>query len=501
MIRRPYPIDLPAHCRVAIVGGGISGLAAAHRLVETGSVRGTELVLVEREDRIGGQVRTLRTDPYLLEAGPDTMVTQKPAGLALCRRLGLEPELIRPYRGEPTVHVLRHGRVHRVPDGFSLVGPTRLAPLLASGLFGPAAKIRMIAERFLPPVPPAEGDESLRSFVTRRYGRAAFERVAEPIVGGLFTADADRLSMQLTLPRFLDLEAQSGSVWRGLSNARNGTTGSAAHEPVALRGGMQQLVDRLEQRLTGVTIATRTAARSLARADAGGWLLELETGQVLRAEAVVLACPGFVAARLLRSLAPRLADRFGELDYASCATINLVYRRGDVADRHEGFGFFVPRTEGIPLLACSYVSRKFPDRAPADRLVLRAYVGGALHAELPALEDRILVARVHALLQSLLGITRPPSFARVHRHPQAMPQYVVGDLARVRDIERLLADQRGLFVCGGSLDAIGLPDCIRSGERAADRVDQHLERRPRARRIDRSGSGPALRPALNAGPR
>lgn len=476
----PAAAGFPSRCRVAIVGGGITGLSAAHRLIETDAVDPSDVAVLEADDRLGGQIRSLRDGEFLFEAGADTMVTQKPAGLALCHRLGLEQELVFPYSGKPGVHVLRRGKLFRVPDGFMLVGPTRLGPLLRSPLFGPADKLRMILERFVPPAASPSGDESLRSFVTRRFGRAAFERVAEPIVGGLFTADSDRLSMQMTLSRFLDVERRSGSVWRGLARMRDPRSGAPhATEPVALRGGMQQLVDRLVERLSRITVATGTPVRRLARSRAGRWEVDCGNGRVLAADAVVLACPAFVAARLLRQVAPALAGGLADLDYASCATINLVYDRRSVARTPRGFGFFVPRTEGLPLLACSYVSQKFPGRAPDDRLVLRAYVGGALHGEILELDDPGLVERVDGLLRPLLGISGEPLLARVQRHPRAMPQYPVGDLERVRRIERQLQDHDDLSVCGGSLDAIGLPDCIRSGERAADRVAEHLEHVPR----------------------
>jgi len=471
------PGRIPARCGVAIVGAGITGLSSAHRLLEAGAVPAGEVVVLEAAERLGGQIRTLQDGPYLLEAGADTLVTQKPAGLALCRRLGLGEELIRPYAGGATVHVVRGGKLFPVPDGFMLVGPTRLAPLLASRLFSPAGKLRMIAERFLPPASAEAADESLRSFVTRRFGRESFERVAEPVVGGLFTADSDRLSMQMNLSRFLDLERRSGSVWRGLAAARSRReSGGDAADPVALRRGMQTLVERLAERLAAATLFTGARVTLLAPAPAGAWRVTVHGVGSVVAHAVVLACPAFVAAELLREVDPALAAGLGDLEYASCATVNLVYDRAAVLAPPAGFGFFVPRTEGVPVLACSHVSRKFEGRAPADHVVLRVYLGGALHGDVLDLGDRELVETAHAYLAPLLRLGQPPRLARVHRHARAMPQLSVGDLERVRALEQRSARHDGLFLCGGGLGAIGIPDCIRSGEGAAEQAREYLAR-------------------------
>ena len=484
---------VPARCGVAIVGGGISGLSAAHRLIETGEAPPGGLVVLEAASRAGGQIETIRDGAYVFEAGADTMVTQKPAGLALCRRLDLEDELIRPYEGGAAVHVLHRGRLVPVPEGFLLVGPTRLGPLLASRLFSPAGKLRMIAERFLPPVPPASGDESVRAFVTRRFGREAFERAAEPMVGGLFTADSDRLSMQMTLARFLELERRAGSVWRGLAAARARRTdgGDSAH-PVALRGGMQALVERLVERIGPARLVSGAPVTRVAPASGGSWRVTVDGVTGLIADAVVLACPAFVAAELLRDFSTALARDLGALDYASCATVNLVYDREAVGAPLAGFGFFVPRSCGVPVLACSHVSRKFEGRAPADRVVLRVYLGGALHRGALDLADGALIDAAHAFLAPLLRIDRRPCLARLHRHDRAMPQLPVGDLERVRSIERGAARHAGLFLCGGALGAVGIPDCIRSGERAAEQALEYLARAENTDLSEPRGVGEAV---------
>lgn len=469
------PARLPERCRVAIVGGGITGLATALRLVESGAFDVRDVVVLEASGRLGGQIRTIHDGPYVFEAGADTMVTQKPEGLALCRRLGLESEIVRPYAAGATVYIARRGRLIPVPEGFALVGPTRLGPLLGSPLFSPAGKLRMIFERFLSADVTRE-DESVRDFVTRRFGREAFERAAEPVVGGLFTADCDRLSLRSTLPRFADLERRAGSVWRGLSAARlspAAAAGPRASDPVALRGGMQGLVDRLAERLGAATVVTGARVSRLARTPRG-LTLAFDGRASLLADAIVLASPAFVSAELVRDVAPRLAAGLAGLEHASCATVNLVYDRAAVASPPAGFGFFVPRGEQSSVLAASHVSRKFEGRAPADRVVLRAYLGGALHPRILDGSDEELIEAAHAFLAPLLGLSSAPLLARVHRHDRAMPQPAVGDVERVRALECDERDHDGLFLAGGALGAIGIPDCIRSGEAAADRALEHV---------------------------
>jgi oxygen-dependent protoporphyrinogen oxidase len=474
---------------IVVVGGGITGLSAAHRLVERFAQRGSppSVVLLEADDRAGGQIRTERHGDFLFEGGPDALVAQKPAGIALCERLGLGPELRQLGGPQARTQVLHRGRLHHVPDGFVMMAPTRLGPVFRSSLFTWRGKLRMACEPFVPRRPADRDDESLASFVSRRFGREVLERIAEPVMAGLFTADADRMSMRLTMPRFLDLEVEHGSVTRGMRLLAGGAaplrpfghgTGRAGF--VAVDGGLSRIVEALLARLPKACVRTGArATRVMAEPSTGTWSVRLENGETLAASAVVLAVPAEGAAHIVRAHDGPLADELGRLDYASCATVNVAYRRADVGTRLDGFGFFVPRAEGLPILACSYVSEKFERRAPSGSAVFRAFLGGATRPHAVDADDAELIRQTHGVLRRILSIAGDPILSRVHRFPRAMPQFPVGARSWLDAIQARAAVHPGLFLAGSIRGAFGLPDCIRSGEEAADGAAAFLDRAQR----------------------
>jgi oxygen-dependent protoporphyrinogen oxidase len=467
---------------IVVVGGGVTGLAAAHRIVERlQEPSAPPVVVLESSDRAGGQVRTERDGEFIFEGGPDTLLTQKPSGLALCERLGLGSDLQGFDARRGGAEILRGGRLVRVPDGFLMMAPTRIPPLLASPLFSWRGKARMLGEPFVPPRGADLSDESLASFVVRRFGREVLDRVAEPVIAGLYTADADRLSLRATMPRFLDLEARDGSVTRGLRRAsRAASRGPFGHGTgrrggfVTVRGGLSRIVDALVGRLPAGSLRTSAHVAALDRSDAGGWTVHLAGGGSIRAAAVLLACPAFEAARATRGHDPALAGTLGTLDYAPCATVNLAYRRSQVGVARRTYGFFVPRGENLPILACSYVSEKFEGRAPEAAVVLRAFLGGALHPRVLDVDDERLGAIAHDALRGPLGISGDPTVVKVSRFPRGMPQYEVGAESWIREVAARVARHPGLEVAGSIAGAVGLPDCIRSGEEAADRLYEAL---------------------------
>ncbi len=476
--------------RVVIVGGGITGLAAAHALLAAArdGLPRIEVRVLEAGPRPGGLVRTESGAGLVLETGADSMIAQKPAGLALCERLGLGDDVVRLDTPRPTMQIVHRGRLVDLPAGFVLLAPARLRPLLGSRLFSWRGKLRMLAEPLVPRRPTTASDESLRSFVTRRLGREAFERAAEPIIGSLYTADADRLSLAATMPRFLDLELRDGSVVRGLRRAARARRGASGPGFVWLRGGMERLVDRLVAALPpGALVLGAPVERVVPEAGTGSWRVEVPGRPTLSADAVILAAPGFATAHVLAETDATLARDVATLDYASCATVHLLYRASQVRTKLSSFGFFVPRTERLPILGCSYVSEKFPGRAPADRVLLRAFLGGALDPHVLRRGDDARIAAAHDTLAALLGIDGPPELARSHAHPRSMPQYAVGDRARIARIGERVGGHPGLFVAGSVIGAVGVPDCIDSGERAADRTRSYLAAfRVRTTRIARA---------------
>jgi oxygen-dependent protoporphyrinogen oxidase len=469
---------------LVVIGGGITGLAAAHRFAEcTGASEVLRSVVVlEAGDRAGGQIRTEHLGDFLFEGGPDALVAQKPAGVALCERIGLGPELREVGGPKAGTQIFHRGRLHPVPDGFLMMAPTRFGPVLRSPLFSWKGKLRMACEPLIARRPATCDDESLASFVRRRFGREVLERVAEPVMAGLFTADAERLSLRMTMPRFLDLEQASGSVTRGLRRAAHAPVGRSpfGHGTgrggfVSVAGGLSRIVDALVARLPVGCVRTGARVTSVSALQAeGGWSVHLESGEVLHAGAVLFACPAGEAATAVGEQDQRLAELLLGLRYASCATVNVAYRRGDVGAALSGFGFFVPKTEDLPILACSYVSEKFEGRAPGSAAVFRAFLGGATRPDALSADDAGLIRQTHDTLRRILAIRGEPMLAKAYRSPRAMPQFDVGAHASLAAIQDRASALPGLFLAGSVAGAFGLPDCIRSGEEAAGRIATFL---------------------------
>lgn len=457
--------------RVVVVGGGIAGLAAAHRLVEHAQAGAAlDVVLLEAAAQLGGSVGTERSGGFVLERGADSMITDKPWGLALCERIGFADRLVGTRPGERRTYVVHDGRLHALPEGFLLMAPTSPWPVATSPLFSLGGKLRMALDLVLPRRS-GGGDESLAAFVRRRLGEEALARVADPLAGGIYTADPERLSLAATMPRFPEIERTHRSVILGLrATARvpRGSAGARYGLFVAPADGMGALVEAVVRRLPEGVVRLGAAVESLARAGAR-WQVTAG-GQTLDAEAVVLATPAFAAAPLLAPLDATLARDLHAIEYASSATVTLGFRADGVAARLVGFGFVVPFAERRALLACTFASRKYPGRAPPGHELLRAFVGGARRPDLVELEDDTLVATVRAELRALLGITADPVLVRIDRYRRGMPQYAVGHLDRVAAIEQRVTALPGLALAGAAYRGVGIPDCVRSGEAAADAV-------------------------------
>ena len=460
--------------RLVVVGGGITGLAAAHHALELARERriALELTLVEARERLGGTIATERAGGFLIEAGPDSFLSEKPWALALCRRLALEDRLARTDDRYRKVFVWHAGRLHPLPDGWELLAPTRLAPFLSSRLFSWPGKLRMAFDLVLPRG--IADDESLGAFVRRRLGREALERVAQPLVAGIYTADPDDLSLTATMPRFAELEKQERSIILGLRRARRraretGVSGARWSLFVTLKEGMEDLVAALATRLQPGTVLLKQRVAGVERRG-DRWRVATAEGADLDADRVIVATESHAAARMLRYVDPTLATLLAEIPYASSATVTLGYRRADVPHPLDGFGFVVPHAEKRALLACTFSSVKYAGRAPEGDVLLRAFVGGALNEAVLELDDAPLVMRARAELREALGITAAPALARVFRWPKAMPQYHVGHLARVETIERRAGALPGLDLAGGAYRGVGIADCVRSGEAAAERA-------------------------------
>lgn len=455
--------------RVVVVGGGVSGLAAAHALVTARPE--LDVVVLEAAARSGGLLATERTDGFLVEHGPDSMITDKPAGIRLVERLGLVPQPTRARdRGAYVVH---DGRLVRIPDGFSLMAPLRLRPFLRSPILSPSGKVRALAEMVLPRGEPRD-DESLGSFVTRRFGKELLDRLAQPLVSGIYGADPAVLSLRATMPRFLEAEERSGSVTlalRSRARAEEGTSGVRYGLFVSFADGMQALPDALGRAL-GDRVRTQARVASVSRGPGGdGWRVEIVGRDAVRCDAVIVALPAAALGQMLRPLDAALAMAIEGIALGSAATATLAFRRADVAHPLDAFGWVTPRIERRDVMASTWASTKFEGRAPSGHVLLRVFLGEAVLDR----DDEELVRIARDELRELVGATGAPLFSRVVRCPRALPQYRVGHVERADDAERRAAALPRFALAGTALRGVGIPDAIASGERAAARVIAALE--------------------------
>ncbi len=454
---------------VVIVGGGIAGLSAAYALKK----RGVRALLLEADARLGGVIRTEIYQGFQLEIGPDSILAQKPEGLALCRELGLGERLTPTNPHERSIFILRNGRLHTLPEGMVLTIPTQVTPFATSRLFSWPAKLRMGAELLIPPRRD-RSDESIASFMLRRFGREALQLLGEPLLAGIHSGDPERLSMQSTFPRFLDLERRYGSLIRGILATR---PRPRPRVPPAvfysLRGGLLELVRALEAQLA--TDAVRTAVRieSVAR-DGGGFVLTSDDGRYWRGRAVVLAAPARNSAPLLRDIAPAIAETLRRITFVSTAIVFLAFKREDVSHPLHGYGFLAPKGEGLRTAACTFFSTKYPGSTPEGMVLLRGFLGGARDPEVMSLADGELVDLVRRETGTLLGITAEPLFTRVHRWPEGTPQMEVGHLERIEALETRQKEVPGLFLTGAGLRSTGIPDGVADATRTAESVDVYL---------------------------
>jgi len=474
----------PPHSHhVVIIGGGIAGLSTAYALQERARMAGITLActLVEARERLGGVMLTERIDGFIIEAGPDSLLTQKPWGLELCQTLGIGERLIGTNDRQRTIYVLWDGRLHPLPAGLMLIVPTRLGPLLRNQFLSWPGKIRLGLEYLLPPRP-SDGDESLAGFVRRRLGREALEKIADPLLAGIYAGSSHDMSLLATFPRLRELEARHGGLIRGaLAQRRALRRAASAHSQpsttlfMAPRGGMAEIVEALSSRLAEVAIRLGETVQDVvpyddAVAEPQGYAVHLDRGTTLQAEAVVFATPAHITAGIVEGFHPRLADALRNIPYVSSATISLAYRGRDVPHPLDGFGFLVGKHEGRHITAATWSSTKFSQRAPADHVLIRSFVGGVGREDLVWRDDAALIQLVCEDLRAILGITTAPLLARVYRWERANPQYLVGHLERVNAMEQLLAPYPGLFLTGSAYRCVGVPDCIHQGALTAERI-------------------------------
>lgn len=469
--------------RIAIIGGGISGLAAAHRIHELEPT--AEISLFEAASRLGGVLGTVHEDGYQVEWSADNFITTYPWGIALCRRIGLEDELTSTSPENRRTLIVRKGRLHTLPDGFLMMAPTRLWPMALTPLLSIWGKFRAACEYFIPPRK-VNSDESVAAFVRRRLGREVFERLVEPLVSGVYAADMERLSLLATLPRFREIEQTYGSLIRGMQKERalhrrhHRESGARYSMFVTLRSGLDRLIARLQELLPPESVKLNHQVVSLRRLTPG-WEVGFQDRrnppgpcQAAMYDGVILAIPAYEAARLVESIDFELSTLLASIRYEGTAILALAYDRQAVRNPLRGMGCVVPAIERSPILAISFSSQKYLHRAPAGKVLLRVFVGGARRPELASLPQAEVESLVLPELGRLLGIHGPPEKKWFFPWPKSMPQYDVGHLERVGRIRALTAKYPGLALAGNAYQGVGIPHCIHSGETAAEALLQQL---------------------------
>ncbi len=467
--------------RVAVIGGGISGLATAHHLIELDPR--LSVTLFERADRAGGVLQTRRQDGFMFEWGADNFITNVPWALDLCRRMGFADQLLETDDQHRGAFVVRKGKLHRIPQGFIIMAPSRVWPVVSTPILSPWGKLRMAGEFFVPRRSD-ETDESLASFVIRRFGQETYDRLVQPLIGGIYTGDPAQLSLLATMPRFREMEKGHGSLIRAMlrqgkhqTKADRNSSGGRYSMFVAPREGISSLVQAIVERLPAGAIRLQSPTTALVRQANGSWQVSIggESPNVERFDAIVVATQAQAAADLLRPTDRTLADELSSIHHSGCSIVTLAYQRAQVAHPMDGFGFVVPAVERRQILSGSFSSVKYPGRAPDGQVLIRVFMGGALQADLLELPDERLQEIATRELAELMGIVGPPLLSTVARLPGSMPQYYVGHQQRMAVILQRAAASPGLFLTGNAYQGVGIPFCIRGGEKTAERVVAYVK--------------------------
>jgi oxygen-dependent protoporphyrinogen oxidase len=466
---------------IVIVGGGISGLSAAWYLEQAGL--DIQLTVLEASDRWGGKVLTeevsgFANNPFIVEAGPDSFLTQKPWALELARELGLEKRLLGTNDQMRTVYILQNGKALELPEGMNLIVPTKFWPFVLSPLISPLGKLRMGLDLFMP-AKRDDTDETLAAFVNRRFGHEALDKIAEPLMSGIYNGEADKQSILATFPRFRQLEREAGSLIRGMLRSRKQAK-TAESQPtrssafVSFQGGTQELIDALVKQLRA-DLRLHTRLSSVEATAKNQYRLVTSKGDILYADAVLLTTPAYATAELLRPFASEAAKLLANIRYVSTGTVSMAFRTADIKRPLHGFGLLIPKSEKRPINAITVSSTKFNHRAPEDTTLLRIFFGGSRSPETMTCDDSKVLELVQQELQALLGIESPPLFHRIYRWQNANPQYDVNHLENIAQIEAALPS--GIYLTGSAYRGVGLPDCVHQAQQIVKKMLQEFEQK------------------------
>jgi protoporphyrinogen/coproporphyrinogen III oxidase len=439
--------------RVAIVGGGISGLAAAYDLTRAG----VDCTVFEKSPRLGGVIETRSWNDCVLESGPDSFISSKPEALALIKEVGLESEVIGSNDHQRTTYILKNGRLVALPEGIMMMVPTKVMPMVRTPLVSWGTKLRMAGE--LLRKPRTHSDRSVAEFVIDHFGEETLDYLAEPLLSGIYGGDPHQLSVNSVLPRFVEMEAREGSLSRAVMKSKSAGPGGSLFK--TLKGGLGTLIEALSKSLQ----VERAEVQSIERFE-NRFRVHVG-GQEVDASDVILAGPAWSGAALTRKIDAELSQLLSSIPYSSSAMVSMIFDNATFDGKRAGFGFLVPKRERQRLGACTFVNTKFPFRAPDNRIVLRCFFGGIGDEKVLDESDESLVAIAREELRRILKLNAAPLHRTIARWPRSMAQYIVGHADRVREIQARVATIPGLFLAGNGYEGIGLPDCIRTGRTAA----------------------------------
>ncbi len=461
--------------RIAIIGGGISGLSAAYYLEqERAAGAPVEYSLFESSDRLGGVMFSDKVGDCVVEGGPDSFLTEKPWANQLCAELGIADDLIGSNDSQRITYILVKGRLIPMPDGLMFMVPTKLIPTALTRLFSWGTKFKMLGELLHPPRPVGK-DETVAQMVERHFGSEVVDRLADPLLSGVYGGDAASLSVRAVLPKFVEMEENYGSLCRAMLAGRKKMAAmqkAKGYSPKplfsSLKGGMQQMIDAIVARLNPQSIRTSTEVGQLTQKD-GGWELITPRGPE-HFDSVIFATPARIASKMLAAIDAQLSEDLGKVEYSSSVTVTLGYEREQLKKCPPGFGFLIPRSEGTRMLATTFVHTKFPFRAPDNKALVRCFLGGANDQGVLKLSDEEITAVVRKELKQIAGLEADPWFVKVYRWDRSMAQYTPGHLERIERIGATLKQMQNLSIAGNFYKGIGVPDCIRTGKEAA----QHM---------------------------
>jgi oxygen-dependent protoporphyrinogen oxidase len=466
--------------KIVVIGGGMTGLSAAFWTVQEARQRGeeVEVTVIEQAEGFGGKVRTVVRDGFVMEQGPDSFLGRKWPMLELVQALGFEDQLVPTNPAAKKTYIIHKGKAHLMPQGLMLGVPTEVGPFVRTGLISLVGKMRAGFDLVIPRRAASQGDESLGSFLRRRLGDQVMERIAEPLLAGIYAGDCDKLSLRATFPQFEAIERKYRSLIMGMTQARQQVQSNAKLPAIAkksmflsFRNGLSSLIAKLVERLEldGVKLVANTSVDAMIKVD-NGYRLSLNGQSVVDADYVILATPAFVTASLLAPLSI-CVEKLNKIAYVSVANVILTYDKKDVTVPLDGSGYVVPKREGRLITASTWTSSKWGHTAPTDKVVIRCYVGRQGHEEWMQLSDEELVAGVRRDIADLSGVAAEPLAVQINRWVKSMPQYPVGHLDVLDDVQQALAkDVPGVLLAGAAYYGVGLPDCVQQGQAAARKI-------------------------------